>query len=306
MIDTVDLDSNGYHQLNGGSGMKLAFDVGVYDGADSLKYLSLGYRVIGIEASPDLCAKLRHQFAAEIADGRYTLLNVAIGERDNEVLPFWLSEQPQWNSFDHAAATRDGKSATRIDVPTRTTASITREFGTPDFMKVDIEGFDHVAVRGMGESCPRYVSFEADREHCDELVLDLHSRGYTQFSLVEQHHMRPVVLPAVGTLAHVQWSARQWLRWQMRKHPALHRAIAGTRSTLRWAALRRAHRENPQGEAAMLRPTLTPMEHQVWHGVSDFVWLWRNVIASGLIDSSWYDVHACRSDTIALRVPRAA
>ncbi len=43
---------------------------------------------------------------AELADGRYTLLNVAISSQDNDVLPFWLSENPQWNSFNHAAATR--------------------------------------------------------------------------------------------------------------------------------------------------------------------------------------------------------
>src|SRR5690349_84667 len=100
--------------------MTLAYDVGVYDGADTAHYLSLGYRVIGIEAAPDLCEKLRRKFAAELGDGRYTLLNVAIGDRDGDVLPFWLSENPQWNSFDRAAATREGKTATRIDVPTRT------------------------------------------------------------------------------------------------------------------------------------------------------------------------------------------
>lgn len=285
--------------------MKLAYDVGVYDGADTAHYLSLGYRVIGVEASPDLCEKLRHKFAAEIAAGRYTLLNVAIGERDHEVLPFWLSENPQWNSFDHAAATREGKSATRIDVPTQTTASIFREHGVPEFLKVDIEGFDHVCLQGMGEACPRYVSFEADKQHCDELVLDLYYRGYTQFSLVQQRQMRPVVLPAAGTLAHVQWSARQWLRWLLRKHSGIHRAIAGVRSSLRWGGRRRAHQKDPN-KLTMINPGLTPMQHQVWHGLSEFLWLWRNVIASGMIDSSWYDVHASRPDTVAQRVARAA
>lgn len=285
--------------------MKLAYDVGVYDGADTAHYLSLGYRVIGIEAAPDLCEKLRQQFSPEIAAGRYVLLNVAIGERDNEVLPFWLSENPQWNSFDHAAATRENKTATRIDVPTRTTASIFREFGVPELFKTDIEGADHIALQSMGESCPRFVSFEADGQHCHELVLDLHSRGYTQFSLIQQRQMRPVVLPAAGTLAHVQWSARQWLRWQLRKHPGIHKAIAGARSSLRWAGGRREHTKNP-ATVAMLNPGLTPMEHSVWLGVTDFLWLWKNVITSGMIDSSWYDVHACRPDTIGHRVSHAA
>jgi FkbM family methyltransferase len=274
--------------------MKLAYDVGVFDGADTAHYLKLGYRVVGIEASPDLCKKLEDRFAKEIARGWYVLLNVAIGETDGGVMPFWLSENPQWNSFDYAAATREGKAATQIAVPTRTIASIIREHGQPDFLKVDIEGADLICLRGIGEYCPQYVSFEASKDGCDEMLLDLAGRGYTNFSLVQQRPMRPVVIPPAGSFAHVQWSMRQWLRWQLRKRPWIHRALAGARSSLNFAAGRRAHRKNP-AVPQMLHPTLTPMEHaDGWYSAADFLWLWRNVIASGMIDSSWFDVHARR------------
>lgn len=271
----------------------LAYDVGVYDGADTAHYLTLGYRVIGVEASPDLCEKLRKRFQREIQDGRYTLLNFAIGERDHDALPFWLSENPQWNSFDRSAATREGKTATQIDVPTRTTASLFKEFGVPNFLKIDIEGFDHLAVQGMGDACPGFISFEADKEHCDELVMDLYFRGYRRFSLIEQRKKQPIQLPLPGTLAHVKWSTRQWLRWQLRHHPRLHKTIAGARARLRWAGNRRAHAHNPNSET-MIAPTLTPMEHQTWHSAAEFLWLWRNVVTSGMVDSSWFDVHAAR------------
>lgn len=285
-------DGKHFHKHMGQCAMNLAYDVGVYDGADTAHYLSLGYRVVGIEASPDLCKKLKQKFAEEIASGQYTLLNVAIGETEG-VLPFWLSENPQWNSFDRAAATRDGKTATQIDVPTRTIGSVFGEYGVPDFIKVDIEGADEVCVRGMGNACPAYVSFEAGNG-CDDLVLELARRGYRKFSLVQQCPMRPVVIPHAGSLAHVQWSARQWLRWQLRRHPSVHKAIAGTRSSMRWAALRRTHRKDPSN-IPQLHPTLTPMEHaDGWYSVPDFLWLWRNVIASGMIESSWFDVHASR------------
>lgn len=275
--------------------MTLAYDVGVFDGADTAHYLKLGYRVIGIEASPDLCKKLQQQFAEDIAAGRYVLLNVAIGERDGEILPFWISENQQWNSFNYAEAAREGKKATQISVPTRTVASIFREYGVPDLLKVDIEGYDHIAVHGMGEASPRYVSFEAHREHCDAVLLDLSSRGYTQFSLVQQQVMRPVMIPSAGSLAHVQWSVRQWLRWQLRKLSWIHDVLAGARSGLRWGKKRRAHRDDPSS-VPMLRPTLMPTEHaDGWYSTAEFMWLWRNVIASGMIESSWYDVHAIRA-----------
>ena len=275
--------------------MTLAYDVGVYDGADTAHYLKLGYRVVGIEASPDLCKQLQQLFAKDIASGQYVLLNLAIGERDGEILPFYLSENPQWNSFDYAEATREGKTATQISIPTRTTASIFREYGVPDLLKVDIEGYDHLAVHGMGDASPKYISFEAHRKHCDAVLLDLSSRGYTQFSLVQQQVMRPVVIPPAGSLAHVQWSARQWFRWQLRNRPWIHSTLKGARSTLRWGALRRAHRKDPSS-IPMLKPTLMPTEHaDGWYSAGEFMWLWRNVIASGMIDSSWYDVHAVRT-----------
>lgn len=274
--------------------MKLAYDVGVFDGADTAHYLSLGYKVIGVEASPDLCNQLQQRFAKEIDRGTYILLNVAIGEADGSVMPFWLSENPQWNSFDYAAATRDGKTATQISVPTRTMASIFKEYGSPEFLKVDIEGADFICLRGIGEYCPQFVSFEASKEGCDEILMNLASRGYNRFSLVQQKPLRPVIIPSAGSLAHVHWSARQWLRWQLRKRAWLHHTVAGARSSIRWAARRRAHRRDPS-RVQLLEHTLTPMEHSDgWYSFSDFLWLWRNVIASGMIDSTWFDIHATR------------
>lgn len=275
------------------AGMKTAYDVGVYDGADTAHYLSLGYRVIGIEASPDLCRGLQQKFEKQIADGSFTLLNIAIGEREG-VLPFYLSENPQWNSFDYGAATRDGKKATQISVPTRAIASVFNEYGSPEFLKVDIEGYDFICLRGMGEHCPQFVSFEADKHGCDEMLLELAGRGYTKFSLVQQRPMRPVVIPAAGTLAHVKWSGRQWLRWKLRERPWIHRLLAGARSSLHFAAGRRAHRKDPSS-VPLLHHTLTPMENPTWYSLPDMIWMWRNVIASGMIDSSWFDVHARRA-----------
>jgi FkbM family methyltransferase len=272
--------------------MKLAYDVGAHDGADTAHYLSLGYRVVGIEARPDLCAKLRRRFERQIADGRCTVLEVAVGEAEG-TMPFFLSENDQWNSFDRAAAARSGYKATEITVQTRPLSSVIKEYGTPELVKIDIEGADEMALRGMGDIWPRYLSFEA-WSNCDDMLLELIDRGYTKLSLVQQKPLRPIVIPTAGTLSHIQWSARQWLRWQLRQRPWIHRALAGTRSSLRFAAGRRAHKQNPSA-APLLQHTMTPMEHaDGWHKPADFLWLWRNVIASGMIDSSWFDVHASK------------
>lgn len=272
--------------------MKRAYDVGVYDGADTEHYLSLGYRVVSIEASPPKCEELRAKFAKEIDDGRCILLNIAVGEQDG-VLPFYLSENPQWSSLDYKAATKNGVKATEISIRTRPLRDVIREHGAADLIKIDIEGADYQALRGMGDAWPLYISFEAGVDGFDEAVMNLVARGYTRFSLVNQRAMRPVSIPMAGTLEHVKWSARQWIRWQLRKHESVHKVIAGARSTMRWAKGRRQHRQDPS-KVAILHPTLMPTEHSVWYSLPEFLWLWRNVVTGGEIDSAWFDVHASR------------
>lgn len=50
----------------------LIYDVGLHDGQDSAYYLSKGYRVVAIEASPDFAQHAEQQFRAEIAAQRLT------------------------------------------------------------------------------------------------------------------------------------------------------------------------------------------------------------------------------------------
>lgn len=270
-----------------------AYDVGAFDGADTAHYLSLGYRVISIEASPLKWEELRAKFAREIADGRCDLLNIAVSEQEG-ILPFYLSENPQWSSLDYKAATKNGVKAKEISIRARPLRDVIVEHGTPDLIKIDIEGADYQALRGMGDEWPAYLSFEASQDGFDEAVMSLVARGYTRFSLVNQRAMRPVRIPPAGTLGHVKWSTRQWLRWQLRKHQSLHKAIAGARSSMQWAKGRQQHRIDPS-KVATLHPTLMPTEHSVWYSLPDFLWLWRNVVMGGEIDSVWFDVHASRN-----------
>jgi FkbM family methyltransferase len=68
---------------------KVIYDVGAHCGNDTAQYLSLGYRVVAIEADPALCSDLRNRFSREIDAGNVTVLNFGIAERDGE-LPFYL------------------------------------------------------------------------------------------------------------------------------------------------------------------------------------------------------------------------
>src|SRR4029453_10898993 len=117
----------------------LVYDVGGYDGADTAHYLSLGYRVICIEAAPNLAEQISTRFHREIGEGRCKVLNVAIGT-ENGNATFYLSSVSLLNSFDRSLAGRGGCHVTEISIPTRTFDSILAEHGVPYFLQLDIEG----------------------------------------------------------------------------------------------------------------------------------------------------------------------
>ena len=54
------------------------FDIGLYDGTDTAYYLSLGSRVIAVEANPQLVARGQKLLSSEIASGRLTIVHAAI------------------------------------------------------------------------------------------------------------------------------------------------------------------------------------------------------------------------------------
>ena len=58
--------------------MKLIFDVGMYDGADTSYYLECGHRVVAIEANPSLVERATRRFSAHIESGQLVCLNAAI------------------------------------------------------------------------------------------------------------------------------------------------------------------------------------------------------------------------------------
>src|SRR5689334_14492700 len=85
----------------------LIMDVGAYDGTDTAYYLSLGYRVVAIEADPIRVEALRARFRAEIESGRLSVINTGVADSVG-VLPFYRcardyggssSFDPSW--FDH-------------------------------------------------------------------------------------------------------------------------------------------------------------------------------------------------------------
>lgn len=170
----------------------LIYDVGMADGRDTAYYLSCGFRVVAVEASPLLADEARRRFVAQIQAGRLVILENAIAATE-ETRPFWIYEgYPEWNSFDATRAEQAGVAHHKVDVACRTFDSILRAHGVPYYLKIDIEGSDHLCIAALSaDDLPAYVSFEKN-ETWPQSLAHLRDLGYSRFKCIGQKHFRAV------------------------------------------------------------------------------------------------------------------
>lgn len=176
---------------------KLIFDVGANDGSDTAFYLGLGFSVVSIEPNPRLAESLCERFAVEIGTGRVKVVNVAVTVADCAEVALFLSEDDTESSLIQSMAERAGSSK-RYMTKGRGLCSLFEEFGLPWYCKIDIEGYDAAAVRGMSrcDGRPAYISCEAAGQPIGAVARDegllydvldaLAAQGYRQFKLVDQ------------------------------------------------------------------------------------------------------------------------
>lgn len=172
----------------------LVYDIGAHRGEDSDYYLKLGYRVVAVEANPHLVERLRERFSREIADGTYTLIPNAIGERDAEIAFYVNRNNTAWGTADAAWAERNrlmGADSEVITVRCVRFIDVLRQHGCPHYLKIDIEGADVRCVEDLVEAraTPAYISIESSKVSWRALLLEfrmLSSLGYNKFKVVDQ------------------------------------------------------------------------------------------------------------------------
>lgn len=257
----------------------LIYDVGVNDGSDSQYYLRRAKRVVGIEAHPGLIEELQKRFASEIAEGRYVLLNVAVGERDGE-FQFWVcDDHSEWSSFDRRIASRNGARHHEVSVRARPFASILAEHGTPYYCKIDIEGHDRVCLHGVTrQQVAPYISIEmSHRDGGSDFEL-LAGLGYRWFKIVNQSNFTPAA-PGLATL--------RMPKPIKRRLTDLHRRFTAKPRDGSWVFP--IGSSGPFGEDAPGPWLGLPRALRVWRALRD---------DEGRSIGDWFDIHAKSSGAI--------
>ena len=187
----------------------LVYDVGLHRGEDTAFYLAKGFRVVAVEADPQLASECRGRFHEFIAAGRLIVAEGAIVDPStlepgqatirfykNLVNSVWGTTVETWKKRnEHMSA-----SSVSIDVPILDFGALLRTHGIPRYMKVDIEGCDILCLRALEqfEERPDYVSIESDKTSLSKIreELSLLKRlGYSHFQAVEQSEIPSTQFP---------------------------------------------------------------------------------------------------------------
>ena len=165
--------------------METVFDIGMYDAADTIYYLEEGYKVVAVEANPNLIRRATEKLQKFIESGRVELVNAAIGPEGESATRIGSGDDMGASTiFETRVADKDPVGS--HSVPTISIQELIHQHGVPHYLKVDIEGADRWCVLGLTqETRPTFLSFEMG-EDAEDLVTHAFEIGYRRFKIINQ------------------------------------------------------------------------------------------------------------------------
>jgi len=148
--------------------------------------------VVAVEPVPKVCAALRRNVFENGYGSRVTILNVALGDSTG-VVPFHEAEDATMGSL--APDGYLGQRGRVIEVVCKTLNSVIEELKVePDFLKIDVEGFEGAVLHGadtvLSKFRPRIV-LEANPGDPSEPVMEALSRHGYLFQIITDHGPEP-------------------------------------------------------------------------------------------------------------------
>ena len=132
----------------------LLFDIGANRGDATVVGVALGYRVIAVEAAPKVFKELVSNF---VYNPNVVPLKLAVSNTNNEVIEFYEAAEDGLSTMNKEWLTSEampynGKPYRTITATTITIDKLVELYGTPDLIKIDVEGAEWAVFQGMSKS----------------------------------------------------------------------------------------------------------------------------------------------------------
>ncbi len=169
-------------------------------GKDTAYYLARGYKVVAIDANPNMIEEAKVRFQNALISKKLVLLNYAICDKDDQEVDFHISKTLGKSSLKYMISNREGLHNRTIRVKTRRLSSLMKEYGVPFYCKIDVEGYDAIALETLSDlgALPRFISVETEclgkdetlsREDSLATLRNLYKLGYRGFKLIDQRSL---------------------------------------------------------------------------------------------------------------------
>ena len=192
----------------------LVFDIGANNGSKAETFLRLGARVVAAEPDPKCVQVLRRRF---VLSRHFHLVPAAIGGSAGQLELLLEKTGSAYNTL--SAKWRDHshkENAGSVMVKVVTADALISKWGIPDFVKIDVEGFEREVLCGLMTAVPA-VSFEANLPlfldetiECIDMLHTLDARyrfnACEQFSSSWFRHDWLTASKMKETIASPQWS----------------------------------------------------------------------------------------------------
>lgn len=191
---------------------ELAFDIGAHVGDRTASLRRIGARVVAVEPQPRLARLMRLLFGRDAGVTRIAALVGAVpGEavlRLNTANPTVATASADFIAAADGAPGWEGQRwDTEILLPVTTLDALVAEHGLPDFMKIDVEGYEAAALAGLS-TAPRTLSFEfttIQRGVALDCLSRLAALGYRAFNACLGESMEFAHAAPVGADAMAAW-----------------------------------------------------------------------------------------------------